>query len=253
MLCLLKKEEKKSAQCLQEFDFWIHFRCPWFIKAPSCLSSLCWNPLQSSDALIYNFSSIICFLLLLPHLLFIVRPPLSRLLFLRLTFPSSPYQQTGQPNGNVLSNQECPSWSHACGGQTESGSFAHAGQTLSSHFGEIVRHHAAVLAAEPRRHPASPKTAHRGSSASSSSTSHHRTEAGAPHGGVDELLRDAGGGKRRQKCGLPKWKLQSNSAKGKVRPTPVLPSDVNVNVIVNVRFIYIAHFKANGWPKCFTE
>lgn len=171
-----------------KFDFWIHFRRPWFIKALSCLSSLCWNPLQSSDALTSNFS-------LLPP----VSDLLSVLLFsfvLPLSSHPPPNRQANQ-NGNILSNRKSPSRSHACGGHTQSGSFAHAGQTLSSHFWEVVRHHAAVLATEARCPPSSSETAHHaGCTSSSTSASHHGTEAGAPHGGVDELLWDVGGGKK---------------------------------------------------------
>lgn len=60
-----------------KLDFWIHFRRPWFIKALSCLSSLCWNPLKSSDALTSNFSSLTCFLLVRPvfHLLSVLLLP----------------------------------------------------------------------------------------------------------------------------------------------------------------------------------
>lgn len=52
--CFVKKEKRSAVTC-SKFDFWIHFRRPWFIKALSCLSSLCWNPLKSSDALTSNF------------------------------------------------------------------------------------------------------------------------------------------------------------------------------------------------------
>lgn len=89
-----------------------------------------------------------------------------------------------QADGRVPSNQRAPFQSHARGGQTQAGSFAHAGKTLRSSFWEIVRHHAAILPSEPQRSSYSSSiTARR-----RPPTSHHPTEAGAQHGGVNELL-----------------------------------------------------------------
>lgn len=187
---LLKK--MRSAMTCSKFDFWIHFRRPWFIKALSCLSSLCWNPLQSSDALTSNLSSF-TFPFYLPSLIYCP----SSFFLLSYLFPlTPPPNRQANQNGNILSNQKSPSRSHACGGHTQSSSFAHAGQTLSSHFREIVRHHAAVLATKARCPPTSETAHHAGCTSSSTSASHHGTEAGAPHGGVDELLWDVGGGKK---------------------------------------------------------
>lgn len=63
---LFKNKRMRSAMTCSKFDFWILFRRPWFIKALSRLSSLCWNPLKSSDALTSNFSSLTWLFLLHP-------------------------------------------------------------------------------------------------------------------------------------------------------------------------------------------
>lgn len=85
--------------------------------------------------------------------------------------------------GVVLSNQQAGFRSHACGGQAQARWLAHAGQTLSSRFREVVRHHSPVLASEPR--PSSALAARR----HAPNPAGHPAEAGAHHGGVDEFLR----------------------------------------------------------------